>query len=264
MMAYELPSEKSEKVHDLSGFIILCQGEKKIGKTSLWSHAESPFFMMCEPGSKGLELYEERITSWKKFRVVAKTLAKMEHDFKTVIIDTGDLAYDMCLDWVCMDQDFDHPADLGYGKGWKAVKREFVREITRLANTGMGLVVISHVVEREVKTRHSGTFDKLVPTMSGQARDVFESLVDIWINYDYEGSKRIIQVVGDDYVSAGHRLYPDHFCYTDGSPIKQFDAGTSSREAWEQFNKAFNNEMDPPPPPKKKKKRRKTQDEEDD
>jgi hypothetical protein len=259
-MAYELPTERSTPMESLTDYIILCYGEKKIGKTSMFSHYGDAFFAMFEPGSKALALYEDTMGSWIKFRQFVKAMEKDEKH-GTIVIDTADEAYQRCMEYVCKKMGMDHPSDEGYGKGWNAVRTEFTRQISRLCRTGKGIVLISHSVEREIKQRQGGTYDRIMPTMSGQARDVIESMTDIWCYYGYDGGDRILWIQGDELISAGNRL-DERFRYSDsGERIKQIPMGTSSEESWGAFLDAFNNELPDPvveaPKPRRKKKRRK-------
>jgi hypothetical protein len=256
-----LPTERSVPSDNLWDYLILVYGEKKIGKTSMFSHADNPFYAMFEPGGRSLEIYQRPIRRWRDFQKYVQLLQKdstenEEEGFNPVIVDTADVAYDMCLDHACFRLGIDHPTDAGYGKGWHAVKREFIKQVALLGATGKGVAFISHSAEREIKTRRGGTYDKIMPTMSNQARDVMEALVDIWVSYEYIGEERWLRILGDDHVAAGHRL-TNRFRYTDGSPIRFIPAGNSSEETWTNFVAGFNNELDPGQMPRRRKKKKK-------
>jgi len=239
-----LPKAKSKVSDRFWDYTILICGAKKIGKTSLFSHAERSFYMMCEPGGKGLAIHQRPCTTWKRF-VAYVDLLEADKAFSPIIVDTVDLAYEACLKHVCWEMGIDHPTDAGYGKGWNAVKQEFRTQLTRLGLLKKGSVFISHSAEREVETRSGKSYSKLVPSMSGQAREMMESMIDIWIMYDYVGDERYMQILGDDHVSAGHRL-ESRFRYTDGTRIKFIHAGDSSQEAWDNLQAAFSNELERP------------------
>jgi hypothetical protein len=255
-----LPTKKSVPSDSLWDYLILVYGEKKIGKTSMFAHAGNAFFSMFEPGGRALEIYQRPVGRWRDFQKYISLLEKdseenEEEGFNPVVIDTTDVAYDMCLDHVCQRMGIDHPTDAGYGKGWHAVKREFVKQIARLGATGKGVAFISHSAEREVRTRRGGTYDKVMPTMSNQARDVMEALVDIWVSYEYIGNDRWLRILGDDHVSAGHRL-EKRFRYVDGSPVRFIPGGTSAEETWENFQRAFDNDLDPSIVPQRRTKKK--------
>lgn len=240
-----LPSTTSDPSSNIFDYLVLCYGEKKIGKTSLFSHHGQALFLMFEPGGRGLSIYQEPIPTWTKFVKYVGLLEK-DDQFQTVVIDIADIAYDRCMQHVCQQMGIDHPSDEDYGKGWAAVRTEFTRQITRLALTGKGIVFISHSVEREIKPRHGAKFDRIQPTMSGQSRDVLEGMVDIWMYYGWEGKSRRIWLVGDELISAGHRLAEHHFKYTDGTPIQKFWPGKNSQQAYDRLMSAFDNKLNRP------------------
>lgn len=240
-----LSDERSEPMVDLADFSILCYGERKIGKTTLFSHFEDACFLMCEPGGKALSIYQNPVSSWVEFKQYIKLL-RQDDQFQNVIVDTADRAYKMCFDFACQKMGIDHPQDENdYGKSWGQIKDEFAREVNALLSLGKGVAFISHAREEETKTRAGRAYSRMQPSMSNQAREVLESLVDIWVYYGYDGTHRVLTLRGDDYVSAGIRL-EDRFLYTDGSPIENLNMGGSSEEAYDQFVSAFNNEVEAP------------------
>jgi len=244
-VTYKLPTKLSVPIEDLGGYVLLIYGRKKIGKTSLASMFSSEgrkvLFLFFEPGGKGLRLYQEDVSNnWKKFKSLIKLLEKDE-EFSTVVIDTADYAYDDCLKHVCYELNISHPAEEGYGKGWNAVKTEFVETIRLLLKSGKGVIFISHQKEVEEETRDGETYNKTTNTLSRQAKEAIEGLVDIWANYDYEGDKRVLTILGDNEIDAGHRL-KERFKYTDGTRIRKIPMGSSEEQGYKNFIDAFNNE----------------------
>lgn len=242
---YQLPKEPSVPLQDLGGYTLLIYGRKKIGKTTLASmfskNGKKVIFLFFEPGGKALRLYQEQMTSWKKFTRYVDLLVK-DTTFGTVVIDTADYAYDDCLIHSCELLGIEHPADAAYGKGWNAVKTEFTKQIRKLLRSGKGVIFISHQKEMEVEDRDGKVYDKTTNTLSGQAREVIEGLVDIWVNYDYEGAERVLTILGSKNVDAGHRL-KERFKYTDGTKIRKISMGTSEEEGYQNFINGFNNKL---------------------
>lgn len=244
-VTYELPKNLSKPIENLGGYVMLIYGRKKIGKTSLASmfsiSEKKVLFLFFEPGGKSLSLYQEPMTSWKKFTRFVQLISK-DKFYGTVVIDTADYAYDDCLTEVCSDNGVTHPADLPYGKGWNLVKSEFTKQIRILLKSGKGVIFISHQKEVEVEDRDGKTYDKVTNTLSGQAREVIEGLVDIWANYDYEGNERILTILGSKNIDAGHRV-DTRFRYTNGERIRKISMGKSKEEAYRNFIDAFNNKL---------------------
>ncbi len=238
----DLPTERSVPSNKLWDYSILIYGLKKIGKTSMWSHAKSAFYFMWEPGGSALKLYQRRMHDWQEFKDYVE--AFIESDFTLGIVDTVDRAYAGCLKSVCERLVIDHPGSQDdYGKSWNAVNTEFADVMDALLHSGKGVVFISHSKIMEIKPRGGGAkYDKIMPTMPGAASAYMDAVVDIWCHYDYNGENRQLKLLGDSEVSAGHRL-EEHFKYTDGKRIRVIEMGDSSRESFDNFQAAFDNEL---------------------
>ena len=234
-----LPSEVSAPMEHLGQYSILLYGEKKIGKTSIASKFPKALFLMFEPGAKALSVFQRPVNTWQEFKDYVKLLQD-DKVFQTVVVDPVDLAYKACVMHVCKKLVIDHPSDEDWGKGWEAIRSEFTNEFNKLLALDKGVILISHAAEKEIKTRTGDKYHKIMATLSGQAREVLEGVVDIWAYYAYDGQRRVLYVEGDDHVGAGHRL-ESHFRYTDGSAIKEIPMGASPKEAYDLFVKAFNN-----------------------
>jgi hypothetical protein len=231
-----LPDEPSEPKNDLRDFITMIYGREKIGKTSLAAQFEDVMFLLFEPGGKSLRIYSRSVSSWREFKEYVVLLEKNKSRFANVCIDTVDICFKFAEEYMCNKLGIDHPSEEEWGKGWGLIQDEFTRQIVRLCNTGRGVIFISHASEREIKKRKT-TVHRVIPTMSGQARKILEPMVDIWGYYYWDGDNRSLQIVGDEDVSAGHRLI-GHF---DG--ITHIPMGTSAKESYENFIAAFDNRL---------------------
>lgn len=245
-----LPTGKNKPCEALQDYSILLYGAKKIGKTSLASMFPDTFFLFCEPGGKGLSTYSRPVRDWNEFKGYVDLIAK-DKKFKTVVIDTSDYAYEYCMDYVCKKLVIDHPSDEGWGKGWKAVKKEFTLVLTKLLHSGKGVIFISHSREEEISKRSGDKFHRTSNTMPGQAKELLEGIVDVWGFYTYEGKRRVLLIEGDDYIDAGHRL-ENRFKYPDGSDIRSIPMGSSKEQAFKNFLDAFENKLQKPTTTKKK------------
>ncbi len=216
----QLPTGPKTPNLNISQYTFLIYGREKIGKTTLLSSFPEAIFAATEPGTKGLSISEFNaedggIKNWAIFRKMVELLSQNTGRFKTVIIDTVDRAYDMCLDWVCEHRGIEYPGkdsdgDEDFGKSWRAVKIEFVEQLHLLEQAGYGVVFTSHAKETTIKTRAGDKYTRIQPTMSSQARGVIEAIVDFFFYCEYmrapDGStKRILICQGDDTIWAGAR-----------------------------------------------------------
>ena len=233
----ELPHEKTEPRTELSEYSTLIYGREKIGKTTFGSQFPEALFLFFEPGGKSLSVYGRDVYSWEEFKSYL-TLLRKDHKFKTVIIDTVDIAYKMCYAYICKRLGVDHPAEEGFAKAWNMIRDEFQEKMAILMKLNRGVVLISHSTEKEIKKRYGDTEHRIITTMSKQAREVLEPMVDIWTYCEYgkDGGRQFV-IRGDELISAGHRLQ-NNFKGIDKIPM-----GKNPKEAYENFVNAFNTNL---------------------
>ena len=233
-----LPENPSKPETDLGKYSTLLYGREKIGKTSFAAQFPDAFFLMCEPGGKALSIYKRNVMNWAQLRGYVDLLEQNKGQFKTVVVDTVDMAAQMCVKYVCEKLAISHPSDEEWGKGWQAVTDEMSSVMSRLLKLGRGVIFISHSKEKELKKRNGTSSHRVIPTMPSQARTVLEPMVDIWAYYCYtDEGKRTLHICGDEHIAAGHRLV-DRF-----KNIKEIPMGSSPLKAYENFLAAFENRL---------------------
>lgn len=215
---YSLPTQPKEVDMNLGHYIALLYGQPGIGKTTCCSSWPNAIFFETEPGLKGKRVFsfndEAGITDWSIFRAGVDLIVAGGHQFETVIIDTADRAYDMCMDWVCQERGIEYPGEDAndFGKSWRAVKIEFLEQINRLAQK-VGVVFTSHAKESEIKDRSGNKYSRIIPSMSNQARGVIEALVDFAFYAEYFKDRagediRVFVCQGDETIWAKARETP--------------------------------------------------------
>ena len=140
-------------------------------------------------------------------------IAKGEHGYQTIIVDTIDNAYGLCAKHVCQKAQKEHESDFGYGKGYAMVNNEFQRVINRLAFLPYGLILVSHSTQKEVDDP-TGSYTKSVPTLPDRARKIVIGLVDMILYCDLDKSvdesgkvtyQRVIRTKPNQGYEAGDR-----------------------------------------------------------
>jgi len=240
-----LPTSVSTPSDRMEDYSLLLYGDKKIGKTSLASQFSDALFFFLEPGGKALSVKEVHPKNWSQI-LGYTTLLENDSTFHQIVIDTCDIAYELCMEHVCKKMGIDHPGDEDFGKGWKAVKDEFSAWVRRILNMQKGAILISHSKTVEVKSRMGTKFNRVIPTLAKQAEDVIAGLTDMWYYYTYVGSERVLILEGDDLISAGRRLENSHFHTPDGKRLSMIHMGSSSKQAFKNFIDAWNNKWVPP------------------
>lgn len=197
----------------LQGACILLHGPPKVGKTTLASSFPEPvLFLSTEAGHKYIpeaqrkravrlthsaETIKRRQFSngWDKLLFLLENNLFAKRKPRTVVVDTVGPLYQMCFDYICQKAGIEHPEDQPHGKGWAAIKREFLRGlgiIAELAEAENATVLfISHSRQEELKAG-ARTYHRIVADLPGQARGVVLPAPDhIWylgFNPDEENS----------------------------------------------------------------------------
>jgi hypothetical protein len=178
-----LPTKRNEPHDDLQDLSTLIYGPPKIGKSSFAAKYPKALFLATEPGLRSLSTYDVEINSWKDFLEYCTMIAVGDHDFKTIIVDTVDILYKQCADYVCNKFNVKHESDMDFGKGHALVSGEFQRAITKLGNLKYGVVFISHAKDLTTKTR-TGEITKAVPMLATGARKILIGFADLILFFD--------------------------------------------------------------------------------
>ncbi len=188
----KLPTAPKPRETDLSKYRFLIYGDPGSGKSTLASKFPDAIFIPTEPGLNYLEVNQitddegnpKVVKNWTEFCQAIRLLCTTEHKFKTVIIDTVDNSFEFCALHTLKAREIEHESDEGFGKGWNIIKREFTKAINYLANSGFGVVFISHEKqsERETKGVKRAYIDS---SLSNQPKAYINGLVD-FIFYCYQ------------------------------------------------------------------------------
>lgn len=229
--------EWSKPCERLQDYPILLYGREKIGKTSLAAQFPDTLFLMCEPGGKALRLKQCRVRNWSDFLAYSKLLESTK-EFRTVVVDTVDLAAKYAMSYACKKLGIQHPSEEEWGKGWERARDEWAFAIMRICSYDRGIIFISHEKETEIQTRAGRKHNLMVPSLVSWARAVLEPVVDIiaYFRFDIDNNRELV-LRGDDSIVAGHRLQKN-FIGIDTVPM-----GKNAQEGYAAFVEAFANHL---------------------
>lgn len=183
-MAINLLAIQPHKVsRDLSGYITLLYGPAKVGKTTFGAQMPGELILATERGYNALPgVLVQDITSWSDIKQVVRELKKPEVQavYKSLIIDTIDLAADMCQKYVCNQLGIENIGDGGWtNNGWDKYKREFEDVFRTLAQLGYAILFISHDKEITIKPENGIEYQQIRSSMQTSALKIVENMSDI-------------------------------------------------------------------------------------
>ena len=183
-MAMDLLNIKPHKVsRDLSGYITLLYGPAKVGKTTFGAKMPGHLLLAFERGYNALPgVMAQDITTWGEFKQVVRELKKPEvkEVYKSLIIDTADIASDLCQKYICNQLGIDNIGDGGWStNGWAKYKKEFEDTFRTLSQLGYAIVFISHDKEKTIKPQNNSEYQQIGSSMQSSALSIIENMSDI-------------------------------------------------------------------------------------
>ena len=179
-MALKLPTSITEPKTDIRDLTTLIYGAPGIGKTTWAAQADNALFLATEEGLNHLPVHKISIPDWDTFAEAATLIGQGEHDFRTIIIDTIDNLYEMCTSNFNTTHKLEYEGDLGFGKGFRLIRRQFRDALWWLAHLPYGLILISHSQVTEVKTP-TGVATKITCSLPDKAKDVIWEMADLFV-----------------------------------------------------------------------------------
>lgn len=189
-MGIDLLNIKPHQVsRDLRGYSVFFYGEPKSGKTTIATKFPRHLLLAFEKGYNAIPgAMAQPINTWAEFRKVLRQLKdeKVKEQFETIILDTADIAYDLCEKYICAnakrpDGGFgvDSVSDIPFGKGYTLVAKEYDECLRSIIQMDYGLVLISHSVDKTFKDEQGQEYNQIVPTLGNKPRAIVSRMCDI-------------------------------------------------------------------------------------
>ena len=184
-MAINLLDLKPHKVsRDLSGYITFIYGAAKVGKTTLATQMPSPLLLAFERGYNAIPgIIAQDVNTWGEMKQIYRELKKPEVQatFKTIVVDTVDIAADLCQKYICSQLGIDNMGDGGWGtNSWAKYKREFEDVFRGLTMMGYAVVFISHSKTGTDKDQTGKEYGFTKPTTQSSALQIIENMTDLY------------------------------------------------------------------------------------
>lgn len=167
----------------LEGYTIMFYGEPKTGKTTTASKFPKTLLLAFETGFLTIGgIKPQPINRWSEFKQVLKQLKdERAHElYSNIIVDTADIAYDLCEKYICNREGVSAINEIPYGQGWGMAAKEFDEALRSIPQMGFGLVLISHSQDKTFKNEQTGEeYSKIVPTLGNKPRLIVDRMSDI-------------------------------------------------------------------------------------
>ena len=180
---------------DLRGKYVMLYGKPKSGKTTAACAFPGAILFAFERGYNAIgNAYPYDITKWADYKFALRDLedARTKERFQTVIIDTISIAWDLCEQYICAQNGVQKIADIPWGGGYTACKKEFEGCLRKITPLGYGVVLIAHSASRIEKDADGSEREIISPELPKRAAEICNGIVDIigyiGSEYDKEGN----------------------------------------------------------------------------
>lgn len=198
---------------DLRGKYVMLYGKAKSGKTT--AACQFPKALLCafEKGYNAIGgVMAADINKWSDFKLVLRQLesAEAKQLYETIVIDTVSIAWDLCEQFICSQNGVQKIADIPWGGGYSACKKEFESAIRKITQMGYGVVLICHDAILIQKDAAGNDHEVIRPDLPKRAAEICNGIVDIigYIANEYEDgvNHRWLITRETPYVFAGSRF----------------------------------------------------------
>lgn len=237
-MKFPIVNKPSDNIGD---YLIFLSGEKKVGKTAFCTQFPEHLILEFETGNaKHLNARYIDIPDLKTLNEAKKMLLENKGKYKTLVIDEINILYELIMMKICKDNGIMDLQEIGFGRGWNAVRREFEGWIRFFQSLDVGVIYTGHNLVKTVQTKQRQEISSLESKLNKAVNEIMERYVHMWFCMLFDSNNnRILQVEGDGYVKAGHGLKEQHFQKVIEG---QIPLGHSPQLAFRNFMLAWNNQ----------------------
>lgn len=199
---------------DLRGKYVLLYAKPKTGKTSFCVQAPKNLLVAFERGYNAhAGIMAQPIEKWSEFKQLLRQLHNdaVKEKFYTISIDTATIAYQKCVEYICIQNGVSKIGDIPYGAGYAAVKQEFENSLREITMLGYGLILTAHVATRTEMVADGSEVEFLAPDLDKRAYSIINGLVDVigYISNDFDAegnSHRYLYTHATPTIMAGTRF----------------------------------------------------------
>lgn len=211
-MAIDLLSLQPNKVsRDLSGYITYIYGPGGAGKTTFGASCKDSLLLAFEIGYKAIPgVRAQAIQTWGEVKHVLRELKKPEvkNVFKTIVVDTVDIASQLCEKYMCSQLGIENIGDGGWTtNGWAKAKKEWEQTWRAFTMEGYAVVFISHSKDKVFKRKDGSEYNQIVPSCPTAYEEIIKNMVDLMGYIDVNnGERKLVLRSADDSIDCKSRF----------------------------------------------------------
>ena len=218
-------------------------GPRYIGKTAFTlALPKSTYWMTTARNSRKRNV---TISGWERFTdTIVKLSEKQPYEY--IVVDQFNRLYEMCVDYVCKQENEEHPSTSGNRKPllWEKIKKEMSEQLFTLSDCANQIFYLTDMETKNLDSSlYKGTM--MYPKLDWVLEDIMPHITQQTIAMvpTYKSVKRVSKATGEiAYVRKEKRVMicsarPDIYAGdSTGLLPKEFDAGESGEEAFNTYN----------------------------
>lgn len=217
-----LPKAERRDVSTLDHVKIWIYGEPFTGKTTFADKFPMPLMLNTDGNTKFVTApvqplqdtlqQEGRLTKtihgWQTLKDAVDELEKGS-EFKTVVLDLTEGAYEMCRTFIYDKYGWEHESDDSF-RAWDIVRKEFFDVMRRLTNLPLNIVLISHEdTSRDFTRRGGDKISSVKPNIQDKVAKVVAGMVDLVGRTVVRDDEYFLTFKTDEFIFGGGRVKLD-------------------------------------------------------
>lgn len=216
-----LPKNERRNIEKIEKKVVWLYGSPFSGKTTFANKFPDPLMLNTDGNIKFVDApyipikdkievtgrMTKKTLAWEIFKDVIAELEKKDNEFKTIIVDLLEDAYEYCRLWTYDQMGITHESDDSF-RAWDKVRTEFLSTLKRLmALDYENIILISHEDTTKDITKKGG--DKLTsikPNLADKVANKVAGMVDIVARVVADGEIRTLSFKTSEVIFGGGRL----------------------------------------------------------